>query len=180
MEAVAELQKRGTSKNVPPTQWVSCKDFFAWIVLENRAPPSFATASMRRPCALRCHACAMTKSPRAVATVTTAMYPPTCRRGHGRVVASIATPPSPRRRHHGICCTNAPHVPCDVVPPRRRHQVAQLSPPRHAITARPAPQHASHQCIVSLLGARPHRGTPRTTAPDWLHHGIPCTNAACG
>ena len=49
MEAVAELQKRGTSKNVPPTQWVSCKDFFAWIVLENRAPPSSATASMRRP-----------------------------------------------------------------------------------------------------------------------------------
>ena len=49
MEAVAELPKTGTSKNVPPTQSVSCKDFFAWIVLENRARPSFATASVRRP-----------------------------------------------------------------------------------------------------------------------------------
>ena len=49
MEAVAELPKTGTSKNVPPTERVSCKDFFAWIVRENRARPSFATTSMRRP-----------------------------------------------------------------------------------------------------------------------------------
>ena len=63
-EVVAELPKTGASKNVPPTQWVYCKDFSAWIVLENRARPSFAAASMRRPCGLRRDARTVTPSPR--------------------------------------------------------------------------------------------------------------------
>ena len=116
MEAAAEPPKTCSSKNVPPTQWVSCKDFFAWIMLENCARPSFATASMRRPCALRRHACAVTKSPRRDCRLQRdaagrAMRPPTWR--HRRGAASVAMRPATQRHRGGI---TAP-----MLGPRCRH-----------------------------------------------------------
>ena len=77
---------------------------------------------MRRPCFLRRDACAVTKSPRAVVTTTTAP-PPRCG----------------CRLHRDGVGTNGPHP-----PPRHA--------PRQCTERAAAPWHCLHQCIVCAYG----------------------------
>ena len=84
--------------NVPATESVSCAEFFAWIVLKNRARPSCATASMRRPWPLRPRASAAPPSPRHGCRLqrratTVAMCQPMGDHHQGAVVATTLAPP---------------------------------------------------------------------------------------
>ena len=109
---------------------------------------------MRRPWGLRRHACSVTKSPRAVVTITT-------------------TPP-PRHMHPPTeaDCLDTQHI---AWTPGGFSTFAAVSTgcpgdgPVVAPTAPPAPRR------------RPHHGTPCPNAPNGLlHHGTRCTYASCG
>ena len=132
---------------------------------------------MRRPCGLRRHACTMTKSPRAVATITTTPPP----RPSGRQCDAAATmvrlplPPRRCRYQRAAPTTERPAHQCieRAAPPRRtlhlcivraygpdgrrmrrpcglrRHACTVTKSPRAVatITTTPPSRHVPHQCI---------------------------------
>ena len=91
MEAVAKLGRARFGRPIQAKKSAqriasACGTFFEVQVFGGSA-----TASMRRPCDLPRHACAMTKSPCVVVTITTALPPRTCRTNGSHGPRSTAT-----------------------------------------------------------------------------------------
>ena len=151
MEVVAKLGRARFGSPIhakKPAEGIApvCGTFF-----EVRVFGGSATASMRRPCILRRHACGVTKSPCAVVTITTA--PPPRHMPHQRI---------PQPSHHGTPRTNASNG--------LLHHMASAAPMHRAgLRAR----WATHASPLRWLGARRNQGRMGSGCDRWrLWRGV--------